>query len=178
MKKGVAILAALALLSSIGTGLLVWQLSRNSGPHYPEISAYSHGHTVRVGPFLYCPVLDLDDCDFPQNTADLALNSRHPVQLAVDPAIARGPWLLVRTYEDAAAPVVQGFLPNAARTVKIPSVDARFGKLTGIVVQLPTLVRDEDGNEFPVPHAEWSVRTSWDADEEYSESVTDFQPAR
>ena len=57
------------------------------------------------------------------------------------------------------------------------SVDARFGKLTGIVVQLPTLVRDEAGNEFPVPHAEWSVRTTWDTDEEYSESVTDFQPA-
>jgi Protein of unknown function (DUF2771) len=33
--------------------------------------------------------------------------------------------------------------------------------LTGIAVQLPTLVRDENGNEFPWPHAEWSVATVW-----------------
>jgi len=176
MKKGVAILAVLALLASVGTGVLVWLLSRDDGPRYPEISAYSHGHTVRIGPYQYCPVLDLNACDFPQTTGDLALNSRHPVQLSVDPAISRGPWLLVRTYEDAEAPVVQEFRPGAARTVKIPSVDARYGRLTGIVVQLPTLVRDEDGNEFPVPHAEWSVRTTWDPEDEYPESVSDYRP--
>ena len=52
----------------------------------------------------------------------------------------------------------------------IPTVDAQRGRLTGIAVQLPTLVRDEAGNEFPVPHAEWSVRTVWDESEEYPES--------
>jgi len=41
-------------------------------------------------------------------------------------------------------------------------VDPQLGRLRGIAVQLPTLVRDQDGNEFPVPHAEWSVRTTWD----------------
>ena len=44
----------------------------------------------------------------------------------------------------------------------IPTVDPQRGRLTGIVVQLPTLVRDEQGNEFrALPHAEWSVRTVW-----------------
>jgi len=28
-------------------------------------------------------------------------------------------------------------------------------------VYIHRLVRDEKGNEFPVPHAEWSVRTVW-----------------
>jgi hypothetical protein len=40
-------------------------------------------------------------------------------------------------------------------------VDPHRGRLTGIAVELPTLVRDEQGNEFPVPHAEWSVSTVW-----------------
>lgn len=174
MKRAVALLAVVAMVSTAGTGVLVWQLSQHSGPLYPEISAYSHGKTVRVGPYQFCPVLDLDNCDFPQMTGELALTSRNPVQLSVDPAIAKAPWLLLRTYEDAEAPVVQEFRPGTARAVTIPSVDALYGKLTGIVVQLPTLVRDEAGNEFPLPHAEWSVRTQWDPAEEYSESVTDY----
>ena len=45
--------------------------------------------------------------------------------------------------------------------VTIPTVDPHRGRLFGLAVQLPTLVRDEAGNEFPVPHAEWSVRTVW-----------------
>lgn len=177
MKRGVAILAIVALLATAGTGVLVWQLSKDHGPSYPEISAFSHGKTVRIGPYQFCPVLDLDNCDFPQITGDLTLTSRSPVQLAVDPAISKAPWLLLRTYEDAEAPVVQEFRPGVASAVTIPSVDALYGKLTGIVVQLPTLVRDEDGNEFPLPHAEWSVRTQWDPADEYSESVTDFHTA-
>ncbi|MGK2855466.1 MAG: DUF2771 domain-containing protein [Microbacteriaceae bacterium] len=176
MKRAVALLAVVALLSTAGTGVLVWQLSQHNGPRYPEISAYSHGTTVRVGPYQFCPVLDLDNCDFPQMTGELAVDSRNPVQLSVDPAIARAPWLQLRTYEDAEAPVVQEFRPGAAQAVTIPSIDARYGKLTGVVVQLPTLVRDEAGNEFPLPHAEWSVRTQWDPAGEYAESVTDYAP--
>ncbi|MGH3582830.1 MAG: DUF2771 family protein, partial [Mycobacterium sp.] len=53
------------------------------------------------------------------------------------------------------------FRPGTTLAVTIPTVDARFGKLTGLAVQVPTLVRDEAGNEFPLPHAEWSVRTVW-----------------
>lgn len=57
----------MALLASAGTGLLVWQLSRHDGTRLPEISAYSHGESVRVGPpYRYCQVLDLDNCEIPQ----------------------------------------------------------------------------------------------------------------
>ncbi len=175
MKRAVALLAAVAMLSTAGTAVLVWQLSRNHGPLYPEISAYSHGKTVRVGPYFYCNVQNLDDCDNPETTGELRVTSRGPVQLAVEPSIAKAPWWLARTYEGADAAVIQEFRPDTTHAVSIPSVDARYGKLTGIVVQLPTLVQDEAGNEFPLPHAEWSVRTTWDS-EEYSESVSDFQP--
>lgn len=177
MKRAIAILAAVAVLATAGTGVLVWQLSKDGGQRFPEISAYAHGKTVRVGPYFYCDVVNLDACENPETTGELTVTSRGPVQLAVDPPISEAPWLLLRTYEDAAAPVAQEFRPGAAKAITIPTVDARYGKLTGIVVQLPTLVRDEAGNEFPLPHAEWSVRTSWEPGQEYSESVTDFHPA-
>ena len=61
----------------------------------------------------------------------------------------------------AATPGVEEFRPDTKLAVTIPTVDPHRGRLTGIAVQLPTLVRDENGNEFPWPHAEWSVATVW-----------------
>lgn len=161
MKRIAAVLLAVALVASVGTGLLVWQLSRHADTGFPEISAYSHGASVRVGPYRFCQVLDLNNCEISETTGDLAVNSRNPVQLSVPSAIARAPWWLLRGYEDAPTPVVSEFRPGTTLAVTIPTVDARFGRLTGFAVQLPTLVRDEAGNEFPLPHAEWSVRTVW-----------------
>ena len=54
--------------------------------------------------------------------------------------------MLVRAYEDD--DVVEEFRPDTRLAVTIPTVDPQRGRLTGIVVQLPTLVRDEAGNEF------------------------------
>ncbi|MDQ1319027.1 MAG: hypothetical protein QG655_270, partial [Actinomycetota bacterium] len=45
--------------------------------------------------------------------------------------------------------------------VTIPTVDPFRGRLMGIVVQLMTLVRDENEDLFDLPHAEWSVRLDW-----------------
>ena len=75
--------------------------------------------------------------------------------------IARAPWVLIRAYEGDGEPAVSEFRPNATLAVTIPTVDPRRGRLTGIAVQLPTLVRDEQNNEFPWPHAEWSIATVW-----------------
>jgi hypothetical protein len=69
--------------------------------------------------------------------------------------------VLLRAYEGSDGPVPQVFLPNERLAVTIPTVDPHYGKLTGLAVQLPTLVRDQAGDEFPFPHAEWSVRTVW-----------------
>ena len=174
MKRGVALLAIVALLSTAGTGVLVWQLAEQPHNPYPEISAYSHGKTVRVGPYFYCNVVDLDDCANPETRGELTVNSRDPVQLAVEPAIERAPWWLVRTYEGYQGAVAQEFSPGSTLAVTIPTVDALYGRLTGVVVQVPTLVQDPEGNEFLLPHAEWSVSTVWEPGEEYSESVSDY----
>ncbi|WP_370330619.1 DUF2771 domain-containing protein [Mycolicibacterium hippocampi] len=159
MKRVVAVLAAVALVASTGTGVLVWQLTRDHEPQLPEISAYSHGELTRVGPYRFCEVLDPTDCVVPGEQGELPVTGRHPVQLSVPTAIAQAPWVLLRAYEDD--DVIEEFRPDSRLAVTIPTVDPRRGRLTGIAVQLPTLVRDETGNEFPVPHAEWSVRTVW-----------------
>ena len=160
MKRLVAILAAVALLSVIGTGALVWHLTRDHQPELPQISAYSQGHLARVGPYRFCHVFNPTDCVIPEDSGELPVDSRHPVQLSVPHAISRAPWVLLRSYEDD--DLVEIIAPNTRLAVTIPTVDAERGRLTGIVVQLPTWVRDEAGNEFPVPHAEWSVQTVWD----------------
>ena len=91
----------------------------------------------------------------------LAVTSRNPVQLSVPFAISKAPWVLLRAYEGPDNTIVEAFAPKSKRAVTIPTVDPRRGRLTGIAVELPTWVRDEQGNEFPLPHAEWSVSTVW-----------------
>lgn len=161
MKKGLAILAAVVVLASVATGVLIWRLTRDSASELPEISAYTHGQLVRIGPYYYCNVRDLDDCETPRTGGELVIDPRHadPIQLSVPAAIAKAPWVLVRTYEDG--DVVNEFRPGSTHAVTIPTMDPRRGRLFGFVVQLPTIVRDEQGNEFPAVHAEWSVRTVW-----------------
>ena len=159
MKRLLAALAAVALVAALGTGVLVWRLTRDEAPQLPEISAFSGGHLTRVGPYQYCQVLDPTDCLAAGEQGELPVTGRHPVQLSISAPIAKAPWVLLRAYEDG--DLVEEFRPDTRLAVTIPTVDAQRGRLTGIAVQLPTLVRDQAGNEFPVPHAEWSVRTVW-----------------
>ncbi len=89
------------------------------------------------------------------------MNTRDPVQLSVPPAIGRAPWWLLGVYEDAPNPTTTPFRPGSRLAVTIPTVDPKRGRLTGIAVQLKTLVLDQGGELRSVPHAEWSVRTVW-----------------
>lgn len=146
----------------------MWRLTRGHTDQLPEISAYSHGHLTRVGPYRFCQVFNPTDCVVPGEQGELAVTGRFPVQLSVASAISRAPWVLLRAYEDD--DVIAEFRPGERLAVTIPTLDPHLGRLTGIAVQLPTLVRDESGNEFPVPHAEWSVRTVW--------NEPDYSPAR
>ncbi|OBB75435.1 DUF2771 domain-containing protein [Mycobacterium sp. 852014-52144_SCH5372336] len=159
MKRMIAALVAVVILASVGTGVLVWWLSSNAdAPKYPEISAYSHGTLVRVGPYRYCEVLNPTKCEVFEDQGELPVIESDAVQLSVPPAIARAPWVLLRQYEGG--DVVEEFRPGTRLAVTIPTVDPRRGKLTGFAVLLPTLVRIDD-EEVPAPHAEWSVRTVW-----------------
>jgi len=163
VRRGVRVLlAVLVALASAGAGTGAWLLVHERGPQRPQISAYSHGHLTRVGPYLYCNVLNLNDCQTPQTQGRLPVNERDPVQLSVPMAIGRAPWRLLRVYEDPASTTTTMFRPNTRLAVTIPTVDPQRGRLVGIAVQLLTLVLDPSGELRDAPHAEWSVRTVWD----------------
>lgn len=161
-KFGIAVLlAVLVVLASAAAGVGAWVLARGHNSRHPEISAYSHGQLTRVGPYRYCSVLDLTDCQTPETQGELRVNSRDPVQLSVPGSIGRAPWWLLRVYEDSAIPDTTFFRPGSRLAVTIPTVDPEHGRLTGIAVQLMTVVIDRSGELQGVPHAEWSVRTVW-----------------
>jgi hypothetical protein len=160
-KLGVTVLALLVVLASAAAGVGAWLLAREQGPPQTEISAYSRGHLIRVGPYLYCNVLDIGDCQTPQAQGMLPVNTRDPVQLSVPTAIGRAPWRLLSVYEDPANTTTTVFRPNSRLAVTIPTVDPERGRLAGIVVQLMTVVLDPAGQLHGAPHAEWSVRTVW-----------------
>ncbi|KAA8963439.1 DUF2771 domain-containing protein [Mycobacterium sp.] len=162
MRRHVAVLVtALVVVTSTAAGLGTWLGVRGHGHSRPEISAYSHGHLTRVGPYLYCNVLDLTKCQAPHAQGELPVDAQDPVQLSVSTAIGRAPWRLLRVYQDPDDATVTMFRPGSRLAVTIATVDAVRGRLTGIVVQLLTLVVDPAGELHDVPHAEWSVRTVW-----------------
>jgi hypothetical protein len=155
-----AVVAVAVVVASGGAGVAAWLLTRNGAAEHPEISAFSHGQLVRVGPYMYCNVLNLNDCQLPQTQGELAVNHSDPVQLSVPSGIGEAPWRLILAYEDPTKDTALSFAPGKQLAVTIPTVDPLRGRLTGLAVQLPTLV-ELDGELREVPHAEWSVRTKW-----------------
>lgn len=155
------LLAVLVLFSSTGAGVGAWLLARDPGPHLPQISAYARGQTIRVDPFLYCNVVDLNDCASPGGQGVLVVDERGPLQLSVPTDIGRAPWRLLKVYADERDTTETVFRPGSTLAVTIPTVDPFRGRLMGIVVQLMTLVRDQNEDLFDLPHAEWSVRLDW-----------------
>ena len=163
MKRHLAwIIAALVVLTAAAAGVGAWRLTRGHGSTLPQVSAYSRGTTVRVDPYLYCNVLDLNDCVKSGAQGELSVNARYPVQLSLPTAISRAPWRLLRVYEDERDTTTTAYRPGTQLAVTVPTVDPQRGKLTGVVVQLLTLVQDQNGELFDLPHAEWSVRMAWD----------------
>ena len=120
MKRVLAALAIVVLVASVLTGVLISRLVQHPPSKHPEISAYSDGQLVRVGPYRYCDVLNPTNCETPKSDGQLTVDPRHPVQLSVPPEIARAPWVLVRSYEGA--DVVDEFRPDTKLAVTIPTV--------------------------------------------------------
>lgn len=163
MKRWTAgVLAAAVLIASIGAGTAAALLAEQPGPHLPQLSVYAHGETIRVDPFLYCSVVNLNDCAQPGFQGALRVDERGPVQLSVPTAIGDAPWRLLTVYADERDATTSVFRPGTTLAVTIPTVDPQRGRVMGLVVQLMTLVRDQDGELFDLPHAEWSVRLDWD----------------
>lgn len=162
MRRHIAWIAAvMVVLAAAGAGVGAWALVRKHANPLPQISAYSRGTTVRVEPYLYCNVVNLDDCVKEGMQGELAVNARYPVQLSVPASISRAPWRLLRVYEDERNTTTNVYRPGSQLAVTIPTVDPQRGKVVGLVVQLITLVKDQYGELHDLPHAEWSVELNW-----------------
>ena len=161
MRRVVTALSAAVVVIAVVVALGVWLLVRGRAPQYPQISAYSNGHLARVGPYRYCNVLNLNDCSNPQTEGELPVTPRNPVQLSVPTSIGRAPWRLLLVYENPRDTTTTLFRPNTRLAVTIGTTDRQRGRLTGVVVQLLTVVVNQNGELVEVPHAEWSVRTVW-----------------
>ncbi|MGE5695956.1 MAG: DUF2771 domain-containing protein [Candidatus Sericytochromatia bacterium] len=161
MRRAVAVVAAVAVLVCAIVGLGIWLLVRGQQPQRPEISAYARGQLTRVGPYNYCNVLNLNDCENARTEGALTVDDHGPVQLSVPRAISRTPWVLRAFYSDSRDTKLDVFRPNSRMAVTIPTVGSNGGRLNRVVVQLLTLVQDQTGDVFPMPHAEWAVRTEW-----------------
>lgn len=157
------ILTALVVLASATAGVAAWRWARDQTPSdLPTISAYSRGSTVRVAPYLYCNVVDLNDCAQTSAQGALAVDERYPVQLSVPAAIGRAPWRLMTVYTDESDTTTTSYRPGTHLAVTVPTVDPRRGRVVGLVVQLLTLVQDQNGELRDLPHAEWSLRLVWE----------------
>ena len=162
MKRHLAwITAALVVLAAVGAGFGAWALVRTPGSPLPQVSAYSRGTTVRVDPYLYCNVINLDDCVKGGVQGELAVNARYPVQLSVPAAISQAPWRLLRVYEDERNTTTTAYRPDTRLAETVQTVDPQHGRLVGLVVQLLTLVKDQNGELHDLPHAEWSIKLNW-----------------
>lgn len=162
MRRHIAwVLASLVVLAAIGAGVGAWAVVRQHSSPLPQVSAYSRGTTVRVGPYLYCNVVNLDDCARGGDQGELSVNARYPVQLSVPAPVSSAPWRLLRVYQDEQNTVTSAFRPGTQRAVTIATMDPQRGRVIGLVVQLLTLVKDQNGELHDVPHAEWSIKLDW-----------------
>lgn len=158
-------LSTLVVLAAAGAGVAAWRLVHDHAPSaLPTLSAYSRGTTVRVGPYLYCNVVDLNDCVQGGVQGELSVSENYPVQLSVPAAIGQAPWRLLKIYEDDRNSTTASYRPGTRLAVTVPTVDPQRGRVVGLAVQLLTLVQDQDGELRDLPHAEWSLRLVWDSE--------------
>lgn len=163
MRRHIAwIVSTLVVLAAAGAGAAAWRVVSDHAPsELPTISAYSRGTAVRIGPYLYCNVVDLNDCAEERVQGELSVSENYPVQLSIPAAIGRAPWRLLKVYADERNSTTASYRPGSHLAVTVPTVDPQRGRVVGLVVQLLTLVQDQNGDLRDLPHAEWSLRLVW-----------------
>ncbi|MFI6870387.1 DUF2771 domain-containing protein [Nocardia sp. NPDC050406] len=179
-------LVAVALLVFVAAvGAVVALAVRDADKPEPTITAYSHGKSVTVEPFMYCNV-QMEDCRvlpkdgeslLPIELActdgkdchtgsftDLDVPAGYPLQLSLPRDIAENPWVAEAYYELPDGTIMPKRLSHRdydAGTVAVTIPSAPRLPLIGVEFQLPILARDTTtGEEGYIPHAAWSIRTS------------------
>ncbi|MGW0181020.1 DUF2771 domain-containing protein [Nocardia sp. NPDC003345] len=163
VRTTLALALAGVLVLVAATAGVVWLLARDAEPHEPELTAYAHGTTVTVPPFRYCTVR-MQDCK-QGDTTFLEVPAGNPLQISLPDEIVGTPWELLPLYARADGVVVEQ--PSSYRDhpqdVRALTVDSRPEpglELIGVELQVMIIAIDEAGNEFPIPHAIWSIKTA------------------
>ncbi|AYF73378.1 DUF2771 domain-containing protein [Nocardia yunnanensis] len=96
----------------------------------PELSAYAHGKSVSVRPFMYCSVhvdnnqLKMEDCDNSQSISDLSVPPGSPLQLSLPNEIFDAPWRMAVVYalpNGQAAQTTVWYSDKVEKSCQIPS---------------------------------------------------------
>ncbi|MEU6561345.1 DUF2771 domain-containing protein [Nocardia nova] len=166
-------LAAVLVVAAVTAGIVAVAVHNAHEPD-PAVTAYAHGKTVTVPPYLYCTIGEPDqhgrvdpDCKRSEVVAQLNPPLGYPVQLSLPQRIAGAPWVMVLEYEQIGHPgrTVQHLAsyrsyPEGTRAVTVDTHPEPNLRLIGIELQLLLLVRDQAGNESFAPYQAWSIKAS------------------
>ncbi|WP_040788513.1 DUF2771 domain-containing protein [Nocardia paucivorans] len=163
VRTTVALITAGFLVLVAATVGVVWAQVRNAEPHDPEITAYAHGTTVTVPPFMYCTV-QMQDCRYGE-TVSLEVPAEYPLQLSLPDQVVDAPWQMQQIYvlpsgDEIGRAIDHTAFPEGTRAITVQSRPEPDLRLIGVELQLPILAIDETGREFTVPHAVWSIKTA------------------
>ncbi|WP_328390607.1 DUF2771 domain-containing protein [Nocardia sp. NBC_00416] len=163
VRTTLALALAGILVLVVATAGVVWLLARDAEPQDPELTAYAHGTTVTVPPFRYCTV-KMQDCRQGE-TVFLEVPAGDPLQISLPDQIVGTPWELLPLYARPDGEVVERPSsyrdhPENARALTVPSRPEPGLELIGVELQVMIIAIDETGNQFPIPHAVWSIKTA------------------
>lgn len=177
---GVALLVFVAAVATV-VGLAV----RGADKPEPVLTAYAHGKSVTVDPYMFCTV-QMQDCrvlpkdgdtmlpvdlSCPEGKdcrtgvfTDLDVPAGYPLQLSLPKEIANSPWVAEAYYglpDGTVMPQRFSHRDYDEGTVAVTIPSAPKLPLLGVEFALPILARDTTtGEEGYIPHAAWSIRTA------------------
>ncbi|MGV9665441.1 DUF2771 family protein [Nocardia niigatensis] len=185
--KARTIIALLAVLVVVAVAYFaaIVVIARHTEKPNPEMTAYAHGKSVSVNPFLYCDLqiskdkLSMGKCDNTGAVSELDVPPGSTVQLSLPKEIADAPWELligyrlpnnkvdgdVLTYKE---PWKLSGKPERdhddkwakprALTIKTPA--SEHVRLAIMELHLPVPARDENGNEGVINRGIWAIHTA------------------
>ncbi|MEC3913518.1 DUF2771 family protein [Nocardia sp. CDC160] len=172
--RTIVALAGAALLVFVAAVAAVVTIAvRHTDQPSPEITAYAHGRSVSVNPYLYCDLqvskerLAVGKCDSTKAVSDLDVPPGSPLQLSLPKEIADAPWEILLGYRipgpkgDTAEPVLitsQDY-PDKPLAITIKTPANEHVRLAIMELHLPIPARDEAGNEGVVSRGIWSIQT-------------------
>ncbi|MFE2993778.1 DUF2771 family protein [Nocardia sp. NPDC059246] len=184
--KARTIIALLAVLVVVAVAYFaaIVVIARHTTKPDPQITAYAHGKSVSVNPFLYCDLevskdrLAIGKCNSTQSVSDLDVPPGSTVQISLPKEVADAPWELLIGYRlpnnKADAEVLTYKQPwrlsgkperdkdpkyDKPLTLTIKTPPTEHVRLAIMELHLPIPARDENGNEGVISRGIWALHT-------------------